>query len=82
MKTNPSPTFPAFPGDAAVVTPNDGNNFEPSVIYTGTGGTIRVLTAEGTDVTFNNALSGSILPVRVVRVWATNTTATSMVRIF
>ena len=82
MKTNASPTFPAFPGDAAVVTPNDDNNFEPSVIYTGTGGTIRVLTAEGTDITVTNLAAGSILPVRVVRVFSTTTTATDIIRIF
>ena len=82
METRPSPTFPAFPGNAAVVTPNDGNNFEPSVIYTGNGGTIRVLTAEGTDITVTNLAAGSILPVRVVRVFSTTTTATGIIRIF
>lgn len=82
METKPSPTFPAFPGDAAVVTPSDGNNFQPSVIYTGSGGTIRVLTAEGTDITFTNLATGSILPLRVVRVFSTITTASGIIRIF
>jgi hypothetical protein len=82
-KTNYSPTFPAFPGDAAAVTTSDTNNLrEPSVLFTGSGGTIRVLTAEGSDVTFANLQPGSILPLRVIRVYASTTTATGIVRIF
>ena len=82
-KTNYSPTFPAFPGDAATVTTSDTNNLrEPSVLFAGSGGTIRVLTAEGSDVTFTNLQPGSILPLRVIRVYASTTTATGIVRIF
>lgn len=82
-KTNFSPTFPMFPGDAATVTTSDTVNFaEPSIIFSGTGGTIRVLTAQGTDVTFTNVQPGAILPVQVIRVFASTTNATSMVRIF
>lgn len=82
-KTNYSPTFPAFPADAAAVTTSDTVNFnEPSVIFAGSGGTIRVLTVEGSDVTFNSVQPGAILPVRVVRVFASTTTAINMVRIF
>ena len=82
-KTNYSPTFPMFPGDAAAVTPSDVFNFaEPSVIFAGSGGTIRVLTAQGSDVTFANVQAGAILPVQVVRVFSTTTDATGMIRIF
>jgi hypothetical protein len=82
-KTNYSPTFPAFPGDAAAVTTSDTVNLrEPSVLFSGSGGTIRVLTAEGSDVTFTNLQPGAILPLRVIRVYASTTTATSIVRIF
>ena len=82
-KTNYSPTFPMFPGDAAAVTTSDTVNFrEPSVIYAGSGGIIRVLTAQGTDITFNSVQPGAILPVQVLRVFATTTNATNMVRIF
>ena len=82
-KTNFSPTFPMFPGDAAAVTTSDTVNLrEPSVLFSGTGGTIRVLTAEGSDVTFTNLQPGAILPLRVIRVYASTTTATSIVRIF
>lgn len=82
-KTNYSPTFPMFPGDAASVTTSDTVNFrEPSVIFAGSGGIIRVLTAQGSDVTFNSVQPGAILPVQVLRVFASTTTATNMMRIF
>lgn len=82
-KTNFSPTFPMFPGDAAAVTPSDTVNFtEPSVIFSGTGGVIKVTTVQGSAITFNSVAAGAILPLQVIRVWATGTTATSIVRIF
>lgn len=82
-KTQYSPTFPSFPADAAAVTTSDTVNFaQPSVLFAGSGGTIRVLTVEGSDVTFNSVQPGAILPVRVVRVFASTTTAINMVRIF
>lgn len=82
-KTNYSPTFPMFPGDAAAVTPSDTVNFtEPSVIFSGTGGTIKVTTVQGSAVTFSGVAAGAILPLQVIRVWASGTTATSIVRIF
>ena len=82
-KTNFSPTFPMFPGDAGAVVPSDTINLpEASVIYSGSGGVIRVLTAQGSTVTFNSVLAGTILPVQVSRVFSTGTTAVNMVRIF
>ena len=82
-KKNYRPTFPMFPGDAAAVTPSNTVNFsEPSVIFAGSGGIIRVLTAQGSDVTFNSVQAGTILPVQVLRVFSSTTNATNMVRIF
>lgn len=82
-KTNFSPTFPMYPGDAAAVTPSDTNNFDTaSVVFIGSGGNVRVLTAQGTDVTFVGVLAGGVIPVQVIRVYSTNTTATNIVRIF
>jgi hypothetical protein len=82
-KTNYSPTFPMFPGDAAAVTPSNTVNLtEPSVLYIGVTGNVRVTTAQGTDVTFTAVPAGFILPVQVLKVWATNTTATGIVRIY
>jgi len=81
-KTNYSPTFPALFGDAAAVTPSDTALFIPSTIYMGGAGSLKVTTAEGSDVTFVGALAGTTLPVRCTRVWSTGLTAASIVRIF
>jgi hypothetical protein len=82
-KTNYSPTFPMYPGGAVAITPSNTVNLaNPSVIYIGVSGNIRVLTAQGDDVTFNAVLAGTVLPVQVIRVWATNTTATNLIGIY
>ena len=82
-KTNYSPTFPMYPGDAATVTPSDTRNFDTaSVLFIGTTGSLRVLTAQGTDVTFNAVPGGTVLPLQVLRVYASGTSATNLVRIF
>jgi hypothetical protein len=85
-KTNFSPTFPMFPGDAAAVTPSDASDLPtPSVIYVGnygTTGAVKVTTAQGTDVTFLGVPAGFVIPVQVRRVWSTGTTATNLIRIF
>ena len=82
-KTNFSPTFPMFPGDAAAVTPSDTVNFaEPSVIFVGTTGAVRVLTAQGSDVTFGAVPGGTVVPLQVLRVFASGTSATNLIRIF
>lgn len=82
-KTNYSPTFPMYPGDAAAVTPSDTVNFsEASVVFVGTTGALRVLTAQGSDVTFNAVPGGTVLPLQVLRVYSTGTTALNLMRIF
>lgn len=81
--TNYSPTFPMFPGGAKVVTPNDSTNLTyPSVIYVGGTGNVKVTTAQGDDVTFNGLPAGFVIPVQVIRVWSTGTSATNMVAIY
>lgn len=77
-KTQYSPTFPMFPGNAAAVTTSDTKNLpQPSIIYTGAGGSVKVTTADGTDITFTGLNAGSVIPVQVIRVWSTGTTTTS-----
>jgi hypothetical protein len=71
-----------FPGDAESVTASDSVGFNPSVIYVGGTGNVKVTTAQGTDVTFPAVPAGFVLPVQVIKVWSTGTTATSMVRIY
>ena len=82
-KTSPTPAYPMFPEDAATVTPSDSADLAQfSVVYVGTGGNVKVTTAQGTAVTFSNAVAGTVLPVRVRRVWSTGTTATNLLAIF
>jgi hypothetical protein len=81
--TNYSPTFPMFPGGARTVTPSDTVNLSyPSVIYVGVGGNVQVTTAQGDQVTFVGLIAGQVIPVQVIRVWSTSTTATTMLAIY
>jgi hypothetical protein len=82
-KTNYSPTFPMFPGDAAAVTPSDTAELAtPAVIYVGISGAVRVTTAQGTEVTFTGVAPGFVIPVQIRKVCATGTSALNMVAIF
>ena len=75
---------------AAVVTksdtvdiPNPGNGaVEGCILYVGTGGILRVLTAGGDDITFQNVPNGTFIPVQVVRVFASTTTANNIVALW
>jgi hypothetical protein len=83
VKTNPSPTFPMFPGGAQAVTPSDTVSLgSPSVIYVGVGGTVKVTTPNGDVATFVGVPTGTVLPVQAILVWASVTSATNMVRIY
>jgi hypothetical protein len=75
---------------AAVVTksdtvdiPNPGNGqVEGCVLYVGTGGILRVLTAGGDDITFTNVPNGFLTTFQVIRVFATTTTADNIVALW
>lgn len=71
----------AQPERAAAVVPNDSTVFPASTLYVGTAGDLRVTTAGGDTVIFA-ALSAGFLPVKVVKVLATGTTAANIVRLF
>lgn len=62
------------------IIPNDVTDLEPiaRAIYIGTSGTLRVRMVNGSDVSFGNILAGIVHPLRVVRVFATGTTATDI----
>ena len=47
------------------------------VLYVGTGGDVRVLTASGADLTFSNVADGTFLPVQVKRVFSTGSTGSA-----
>ena len=76
---------------AAPVTPDDNVNIPyvgyptenwPCILYVGSAGDVRVLTAGGDDVIFSNVASGTFLPVQVIRVFATDTSAFRIVALW
>lgn len=68
-------------GHVEAITPHDTTNFsrEAEGIYVGVTGDVAIVLPSGTAVTFTGVPAGSILPVRCIRVNATNTTATDLV---
>lgn len=77
-------------GRAAAVTPSDtinipsinGGTNNGCVLYVGTGGNLKVTTIGGDDVVFSNIQDGAFVPVQVLRVWSTGTTATNIVALW
>jgi hypothetical protein len=78
-------------GLAAVVTPSNtadipvltgGTSNNGCVLYVGGAGNLRVTTVGGNDVVFAGVAAGSFIPVQVVKVWATNTTATNILALW
>ena len=70
--------------DAAAVTPSDSNDLGTfaRALYIGGGGDLHVTMAGGSEVTFEDVPAGSTLPIRVKRVHATGTTASSIVALW
>jgi len=64
------------------ISAENGRGNNGCVLYVGTGGDLRVLTAGGDDVVFTNLSSGSFLPVNVLRVFLTNTTAADILSLW
>jgi hypothetical protein len=78
-------------GLAAAVTPSNtanipvvtgGTSNNGCVLYVGGAGNLRVTTVGGNDVVFAGVAAGSFIPVQVVKVWATNTTATNILALW
>ena len=69
--------------NATAVTPDDTNNLAVTTraLFVGTGGSLRVTLVSGDIVTFPNMGAGWH-PVRVIRVWATGTSAADIVGCF
>lgn len=69
----------------AAVTTSDSTDLAGGTcraLYVGTGGNVNVDDAFGNTVLFTGVPSGSILPVRVKRVRATSTTASTIVALY
>ena len=69
---------------AGAVTTSDSVNLSSIArgLYVGTGGNLAAVMPDDAVVTFNNVATGTILPVRVKRVNATNTTASNIVALY
>lgn len=61
------------------VTPSDTAAVAFSALYVGGAGNVKVDTPFSTGVTFTGVPAGALLPVQVTKVYATGTTATSIV---
>lgn len=76
----------AFPADsAAAITPSDVNDLENHTrgLYIGGAGDVKVIMANGTEaVTFTALAVGVVHPLRVRRVYDTDTTATAIVGVW
>ncbi len=64
------------------VSTQDGSGNNGCVLYIGGAGNIRVTTAGGDDVIFYGILAGSFLPVQVIKVWSSDTSATNIVALW
>lgn len=64
------------------VSTQDGAGNNGCVLYVGGDGDIKVTTAGGDTVVFTGLLAGMFVPVQVLRVWATDTTATNIVALW
>jgi hypothetical protein len=62
-------------------TPSDTKTFAESALYVGRGGNVKVTGAGGGTVVLKNVASGTFLPITVIAVFDTLTTATDIILI-
>ena len=69
---------------AFAITGSDSTDLTvfPRAIYVGGAGNVKVVTLGGDEVTFNGVLAGTILPVRVKKVFSTGTSATNLIGVY
>jgi hypothetical protein len=66
------------------ITANDSNDLtaETRAIYVGGAGALRVVLVSGDEVSFAGLPSGTLLPIRAIRVKATGTSATQLLGLY
>ena len=79
-----NPPFPSSPDSVAsrayAITPTNSDLAAPvRAIYVGGAGNVQITDPDGNVTIFYNVPAGTILPVMIVRVSSTNTTATNIV---
>lgn len=69
---------------AADVTPSDSADLAMTTrgLYVGVAGNVKITLAGGSTVTLTDLASGVVHPLRVSRVWSTDTTATGIVAVW
>lgn len=70
-----------YPSDTETLQQDMNTSQRTTCLYVGVGGNVRVLTAGGDDVIFYNIPSGQFMPVWVTQVFATGTTASSILAV-
>jgi hypothetical protein len=70
--------------EAESVTPDNDTDiiYVSRALYIGGSGNVRVQTKGGQDVTFLGVLAGTLIPIRISRVYAAGTTATNIVSFY
>lgn len=88
---SPEYLVPTLPARAWIITPSDSNDYQRPIIVTVlSAGDVKVMPAEGsndgaaTAVTIPAAVAvaGYIIPFRVTKVYATDTTSTSLLGVY
>ena len=74
--------IPATPFGATTKFNAYGGNNNGCLLYVGGAGNVKVITAGGDKVTFLNVAEGFVLPVNVIQVFATDTTATGIIALW
>ena len=88
ITTVSSSRYPGSAANGATVTPNDTQTLAalgiptPIAIYVGATGSVAVSMLNGQSVTFAGVPAGTILPIQVSQIFATGTTATSLVALW
>lgn len=70
--------------NAVLITPSDSVDLVnvSRAVYVGTGGNMKVTMADSGTVLFTGVPSGTTLPIRVSRIHATTTTASTILNLF
>lgn len=70
--------------NAALVVPTDSTDLSPYAVrlFVGGAGNIKVTTWGGNTLVLTGIPAGTLLPLSVVRVWSTSTTASNIVALF
>jgi len=64
------------------VSTQDGSGNDGCILYIGGAGDVKVLTVGGNEVVFAGLNAGSFMPIQVLRVFSTGTTATNIIAIW